>query len=112
MKVLDQMAEPALGRGRHDGLWINIQRDALLALLERLDGLVLNDSEARLLTGEENLVRAGRAGAEARPQVRDHQEGGTRGDVLQPRTKPTSCPPIPRRGSSIRPARATVLPAA
>jgi sugar/nucleoside kinase (ribokinase family) len=28
-------------------------------LLKRLDGLVLNDSEARLLTNDENLVRAG-----------------------------------------------------
>ena len=27
----------------------------------RIDGLVLNDSEAKLLTGEENLVRAGQA---------------------------------------------------
>ncbi len=40
-------------------LWINIQRDELLELFKRIDGLVLNDSEARLLTGEENLVRAG-----------------------------------------------------
>ncbi len=30
------------------------------ALLKRLDGLVLNDSEAKLLTGDENLVTAGR----------------------------------------------------
>src|SRR5262249_35000857 len=42
-------------------LWINTQRDELLALLKRLDGLLLNDSEARLLTGEDNLVRAGHA---------------------------------------------------
>jgi cytidine kinase len=30
-------------------------------LLKKVDGLVLNDSEARLLTGEENLVKAGHA---------------------------------------------------
>ena len=29
--------------------------------MKRIDGLVLNDSEAKLLTGDENLVRAGRA---------------------------------------------------
>jgi sugar/nucleoside kinase (ribokinase family) len=40
-------------------LWINLQRDELLALLRRIDGLVLNDAEARLLTDDENLVRAG-----------------------------------------------------
>jgi cytidine kinase len=40
--------------------WIETQRDELLALLKEVDGLVLNDAEARLLTDEINLVRAGR----------------------------------------------------
>ncbi|HEX4143321.1 MAG TPA: PfkB family carbohydrate kinase [Pirellulales bacterium] len=61
MKVLDQVTKPALVVADTMDLWINIQRDELLALLKRLDGLVLNDSEARLLTDDENLVRAGRA---------------------------------------------------
>lgn len=39
--------------------WIETQRDELLALLKEIDGLVLNDGEARMLTGEVNLVRAG-----------------------------------------------------
>jgi sugar/nucleoside kinase (ribokinase family) len=42
-------------------LWIRTQRDELEALLGRIDGLVLNDSEAKLLTDDENLVRAGHA---------------------------------------------------
>ena len=42
-------------------LWINIQKEELLQLIRRIDGLVLNDSEAKLLTGEENLVKAGQA---------------------------------------------------
>jgi sugar/nucleoside kinase (ribokinase family) len=61
MKVLDQVPGAALVVADTMDLWINIQRDALAALVKRLDGLVLNDSEARLLTGDENLVRAGRA---------------------------------------------------
>jgi sugar/nucleoside kinase (ribokinase family) len=61
LKVLNQVVKPALVVADTMDLWINIQRDELLALLKRLDGLVLNDSEARLLTGDENLVRAGRA---------------------------------------------------
>jgi sugar/nucleoside kinase (ribokinase family) len=40
-------------------LWIREQHDELMALFRRIDGLVLNDSEAKLLTGDENLVRAG-----------------------------------------------------
>ncbi len=40
--------------------WIINDRENVLKMLKRIDGLVLNDSEARLLTGEQNLVRAGR----------------------------------------------------
>jgi sugar/nucleoside kinase (ribokinase family) len=42
-------------------LWIQTQRDDLERLMKQLDGLVLNDSEAKLLTGTENLVAAGKA---------------------------------------------------
>jgi cytidine kinase len=61
LKVLDQVPKAALVVADTMDLWIHTQRDELLTLLKRLDGLVLNDSEARLLTGDENLVRAGRA---------------------------------------------------
>ena len=40
-------------------LWIETQRDELIELLGEIDGLVLNDSEAKLLCDDENLVRAG-----------------------------------------------------
>jgi len=39
-------------------LWINTQKDGLLELMRNVDGLVLNDGEALLLTGESNLVVA------------------------------------------------------
>lgn len=41
-------------------LWIDTARDDLLALLKMVDGLVLNDQEARLLTGKRNPITAGR----------------------------------------------------
>jgi sugar/nucleoside kinase (ribokinase family) len=41
-------------------LWIETERNTLLELLKSLDGLVLNDSESLLLTGERNPVTAGR----------------------------------------------------
>ena len=41
-------------------LWIETEREALLELLDGIDGLILNDAEARLLTGEHNLIGAGR----------------------------------------------------
>lgn len=61
MKVLEQMPQAKLVVADTMDLWINIQHDELMALFKRLDGLVMNDSEARLLTGDENLVRAGHA---------------------------------------------------
>jgi sugar/nucleoside kinase (ribokinase family) len=60
-RVLDQVRRPQLVLADTMDLWIETQRDDLLSLLPRLDGLLLNDSEARLLTGEDNMVRAGRA---------------------------------------------------
>ena len=41
-------------------LWIQTEREALLKLLKKIHGLVLNDGEARLLTGKKNLIEAAR----------------------------------------------------
>jgi cytidine kinase len=41
-------------------LWLNIALADLLTLLKRVDGIVLNESEARQLTKEDNLIRAAR----------------------------------------------------
>jgi len=40
--------------------WISEEPELLAELLRRVDGLVLNEHEARLLTGTSNLVKAGR----------------------------------------------------
>lgn len=60
-KVLDQIHNPELVLADTMDLWINIQKEDLLKLLPRIDGLLLNDSEAQMLTGEKNMVRAGLA---------------------------------------------------
>jgi cytidine kinase len=60
-RVLDQVHSPRLVLADTMDLWITTQHTELLALLPRLDGLLINDSEAKLLTGEENMVRAGEA---------------------------------------------------
>jgi sugar/nucleoside kinase (ribokinase family) len=59
MKVLDQVQRPQLVMADTMDLWISTERDALNQLLPRLDGLLLNDSEARLLTDTDNLIAAG-----------------------------------------------------
>ena len=59
-KVLSQVTKRQFVVADTMNLWIEMQRDELNALLKDIDGLVLNDGEARLLTEEVNLVRAGR----------------------------------------------------
>ena len=60
-RVLDQMANPKVVAADTMNHWIENSRDALVRLLSRIDILTLNDEEARLLSGEHNLVKAGRA---------------------------------------------------
>jgi cytidine kinase len=61
MRTLDQCSGPSLVVADTMDHYIRNERDGLLKLLKRIDGLVLNDSEAQLLTGDDNLVRAGNA---------------------------------------------------
>ena len=41
-------------------LWIDIARDDLVSVIERVDCVVLNDAEIRQLTGKPSLVAAAR----------------------------------------------------
>ena len=50
-------------------LWINIAREDLIALLGEIDGLVINDSEALLLTEHRNPFTAARAIMNLGPKV-------------------------------------------
>jgi sugar/nucleoside kinase (ribokinase family) len=61
MKVLDQCTGPSLVVADTMDLWIRTEPNELRELFKRIDGLVLNDSEAKLLTGIDNLVQAGHA---------------------------------------------------
>ncbi len=60
LSVLDQLERPRLKFVACDTMnfWIDNKRADLIKVLARIDCLVLNDGEARLLTGEVNLVRA------------------------------------------------------
>lgn len=49
--------------------WIETQKDGLLEVLRRVDGLIVNDGEARQLTGERNLIKAGAKILELGPKV-------------------------------------------
>lgn len=57
--VLDQMERPRFVIADTMDLWINIARPDLVALLPRVDLIIMNDSEARQFTGETSLIKAG-----------------------------------------------------
>jgi len=58
--VLDQIRKPRLVTCDTMNYWIQRKREALLDLLKRVDILMVNDSEARELSGDWNIHRAGR----------------------------------------------------
>lgn len=50
-------------------LWIDIAKDSLLAAIREVDAIILNDGEARMLTGEATLAKAARAISEYGPTI-------------------------------------------
>lgn len=58
--VLDQVRAPKLVACDTMNYWIQSKRDVLLELLRHIDYLVINDAEARELSGDWNIYRAAR----------------------------------------------------
>lgn len=61
-RVLDQVNAPAVKLAALDTMnyWIHTRKESLLKVLKRVGLLVINDAEARDLSGEHNLIRAAR----------------------------------------------------
>ncbi len=68
-RVRRQMDGTRVVAGDTMNLWINETREELLETIRDWHVLLINDSEARLLTGERNLRRAARAIYEMGPQT-------------------------------------------
>ena len=60
-EVLDQVRKPRLVACDTMNFWIGGKRESLLETLKRVDILLINDAEARELSGEGNLVKAAAA---------------------------------------------------
>lgn len=58
LSVLDQVRKPKLIALDSMNFWITGRRDALLNVLPRIDLLSINEGEAKLLSGESNVVLA------------------------------------------------------
>ncbi len=59
-RVLQQVKRPRLVACDSMNYWIATKRKSLERLLDKIDILLLNDAEARQLSGESNLIRAAR----------------------------------------------------
>ena len=57
-RVLDQLTDPKLIALDTMNFWMDVALDDLLAVVKRVDVLLINDEEARQLSGERTLLRA------------------------------------------------------
>jgi sugar/nucleoside kinase (ribokinase family) len=69
MKVLEQMEDPQLVVCDTMNYWIDGMKEELLKLLKMVHVLIINDSEARLLANEPNLIKASKIIRDMGPQT-------------------------------------------
>lgn len=69
MRVLDQVLNPQFVVCDTMNLWINTMKQDLVKLLKRVHVFILNDSEARLLTEEPNLIKAAKLILQMGPEI-------------------------------------------
>ena len=69
MHVLDQLKENSFVLADTIDLWIETERDALLELIKKVSLFVINDTEAEELTGENNIILAGKKLRELGPET-------------------------------------------
>ncbi len=69
MKVLDQMENPQFVVCDTMNYWIEGKMDTLSILLKRVNVLIINDSEARLLAKEPNLIKASKKIRDMGPEI-------------------------------------------
>ncbi len=83
--VLNQMTRARFVVADTMDLWLNIALPDLLKLIKRLDGFVLNDSEAHQLTKADNVFNALKKIHALRTQIRHHQERFARFHFIRPK---------------------------
>jgi sugar/nucleoside kinase (ribokinase family) len=68
IKVMEQVEKPILVGSDTMNLWINIKKPSLLNLLKKVQLLLLNEGEAKLLTGSSNGIEAAKRVLELGPK--------------------------------------------
>ncbi len=93
-EVLDQLESPRLVLCDTMNYWIQSKREALLAIFKRVRILVINEEEARELTGEYLTHRAARAILSLGPETVVIKQG-EHGAFLQGNDVYFTCPAVP-----------------
>lgn len=95
-EMLAQVTSPRLTVCDTIDLWIDTQPDELAKTLAAVDGVIINDGEARQLTGQTNLVAAGEAVLDLGPRFAVIKKG-EHGAMLVTRDSVTTVPAYPTR---------------
>lgn len=69
MQVLDQIEDPQMVLLDTMNLWIDTDLEGLKNVMARVDAVIVNDQEARMLTGESNLIKAARGVIDLGPRT-------------------------------------------
>lgn len=69
MRVLEQVSDPKFVVCDTMNLWINLMKLDLIKLLKKVHVFILNDSEARMLTEEPNLIKAAKLIRQMGPEI-------------------------------------------
>lgn len=67
--ILSQTRNPKLVAMDSMNFWIQTKPDSLLSVMQKVDVFFANDEEVKMLTGESNLVKAGRQMLERGPSI-------------------------------------------
>lgn len=94
--LLSQLRSPKLIVCDTMNLWITTERDSLLETLRLVTGVIVNDGEARQLTGRMNLMEAGEAILEMGPKFVIIKKG-EHGALLLTPEGPAAVPAFPTR---------------
>jgi hypothetical protein len=93
-RVRDEMPDVKLVAGDTMNYWIKDHRAALLEVLKGLDILLINDTEVRMLAGDDNLVKAAQAVLALGPKalvVKHGEYGATLFHGADPKDHGTKC---------------------
>ncbi len=95
-ELLGQLSGPKLTVCDTMNLWIDNERDELLKTLSAVDGVIINDAEARQLTGRINFVEVGEALLAIGPKFAIIKKG-EHGAILVTGDGPTAIPAFPTK---------------